>query len=250
MKILAINGSHKKTGGLNQLLIDTFFKGAEKAGAQCKTIRLSQTNINFCISCDHCQKSQKYECIFDEKDDFLSVVKEIKEADVIIYSTPVYVLHMSSKLKTFFDRFYSRGKINIKEFSKSGLFFHDTEKGLCDKPFISIIVSDNVEVEITKNISGFFNLFSKFNSAPQVGKILRNTGYVFKDKLVSPSIIKMKNKVLLNIELAGNIVVKTGKIPKNIEKRISQNILPIPRFVFNLLKKTKKGSELLISKSN
>ena len=102
MKLLAINGSHKKTGGNTQLILDNLMAGAQQSGALTETVRLSQCDVKQCIACDVCQKRTDYGCVYDGKDDFLSILNKCREADIIIFATPIYVFQMSSRLKVFF----------------------------------------------------------------------------------------------------------------------------------------------------
>lgn len=249
MRLLAINGSHKKVGGINQLLIDKLFEGAIESGAECETIRLSKYNINPCIACNYCQEQNEYKCIYDEKDDFIKIITKIKHSDIIIYSTPIYIFQMSSKMKAFLERYYSRGKSNIKTLSHSHLFFHDIEKELCAKPFVSIIISDNFEKKTTENVKLYFETFSKFMDAPNVGCLIRNGCFIFKNESINERQKNMINDILLNLKKAGKCLVENGYIPKKIESSISRNVLPVPSLIFNILKRFKFGKVKLLEKS-
>jgi multimeric flavodoxin WrbA len=248
MKLLAINGSHQKNGGINQLLIDHLFKGAIAAGGHCETIRLSKTDIKLCGACNYCQKQSEYTCIYDNKDDFLNIVSKIKDADIIIYSTPIYLFHMSSLMKTFLDRFYSRGKGDIKTITKSHLLFHNVEKNLCNKPFVSIIISDNIEKLTTENVKRYFDAFSLFFDAPHIASLVRNGSFIFKSDSNKKKFCKKINEVLYNMELAGKNLVLNGSIPTNVKQKIRQKILPIPSLMFNVLKYLKRGRSKLLKK--
>jgi multimeric flavodoxin WrbA len=57
-------------------------------------------NIGFCIHCDYCLKNK--ECVF--KDDMQELYSLLKEADGIIFSTPVYNGGVSAQAKTVMDR--------------------------------------------------------------------------------------------------------------------------------------------------
>lgn len=48
--------------------------------------------MNRCIDCQACQQPQHYlKCVFNDKDDIAMVFNKMREADIILYSTPVYV---------------------------------------------------------------------------------------------------------------------------------------------------------------
>jgi len=56
--------------------------------------------ISGCIACDYCQT--KGVCAL--KDDFEELAEKFMEADVVIYSIPVYHMGMPAQLKAFIDR--------------------------------------------------------------------------------------------------------------------------------------------------
>lgn len=249
LKFLAINGSHKKSGGVNQLFIDSIFKGALKKGAEVETVRLSTIKINHCISCNKCQKSNEYMCVFDDKDDFKHIYNKILDADVILYATPIYILNVSGLMKTFLDRFYSRGKSKKNIITKSNLLFHDVEKKILNKKIISVIVSDNIESKTTKSTICFFKNLASFFDYTYIGSFIRSGSYIFKDE-VKDNYKKQINEIVNNLEKAGEIFASNETLPKRIEKMVNKRLIPIPIPVFNVLKKSNIGRQKLLQKIN
>lgn len=248
MKILALNGSHKKKGGVNQLILERLFAGAKAGGAQCETVRLADYDIIPCLACNYCQKQSDYSCIHDGKDDFIGIIERMQEADIIIYATPVYIMQMSSRLKLFFDRFYARGKAHEVEFSRSGLFFHDVDRESLGKPFVSLIVSDNWEEKTVSNLKEYFNNFSQFMDAPIVGSLVRKNAFLFKSAERDKLIQKNSDKVMEAIEEAGRELAESGKVTKTVEKRVAANMLPVNPLLLKLAKKSPRGREIILQK--
>lgn len=56
-----------------------------------------------CLGCNACRNGKP--CI--QKDRFQELVPKIKEADCIVFASPLYFWTISSKLKAFIERFYS-----------------------------------------------------------------------------------------------------------------------------------------------
>jgi multimeric flavodoxin WrbA len=239
MKLLAINGSHRKTQSINQLLIDNLFMGARESGAECETLKLAELRINHRISCEWCQDKKEYSCIYDEKDDFVKIIQKTKEADILIFATPIYLFQMSSLMKTFLERYHSRGKSKIRIITRSHLIFHDFESELRTKPFVTIIVSDNIERKTTENVNTYFETFSKFMDARRVGNIIRNGSIIFKD--ATDFYAPVANEVLMNLKIAGKELALKGYITKKTENKINRDILPIPKILFAILKRIKAG---------
>ena len=124
MKILVINSSYRGDHGFSRVLIERLLKGAVASGAECEVVTLARLKINRCLACDKCQtKEQHLKCVQEEKDDVQIIFRKLAEADLVIYSTPVYVMGMSVLLKTLFDRMYGICDINDLLVTRRGLFF-------------------------------------------------------------------------------------------------------------------------------
>ena len=100
-KVLGIVGSPRR-GANTETLVDQVLKGSQESGATTEKIVLSEMNIKPCTACNSCQKTKT--CII--KDDFSSVLEEMKESSVWVMGTPVYWWGPSAQLKAFIDRWY------------------------------------------------------------------------------------------------------------------------------------------------
>jgi len=233
MKILAINGSHTGKRGYTHFLIEKLFEGAKNAGADCEEITLAKLKINICKGCSICNtKKHLLKCIYEEKDDVAMIFNKMREADIIIYATPIYVFNMSGLMKVFIDRINATG--NSKEFklSESGLFFHHISRDIYSKPFVTLICHDSFENEMSKNVVSYFKTFSKFMDAPQVGTIIRRSGIVtgygkdMEKEKQYPKILESYKA----LKLAGKELITKGKISRKTQKIASQDIIPVPFF--------------------
>lgn len=100
MKIVALLSSPRKRGN-SELLVEEVLKGIE--GATVKKHHLNQLSIKGCQACLGCK--EKENCVI--KDDATEILEDIKEADAVIFATPVYMWQMTGQLKTLVDRLYS-----------------------------------------------------------------------------------------------------------------------------------------------
>lgn len=236
MKILAINSSFRGPKGVSAFLIDKLFKGAMEKGAECETIHLAELQINHCIDCQLCQTPGHFlKCTFDEKDDASFVFSKMREADLIIFATPVYVLGMSSLLKTLFERFYSTAKVGEFHLTKSGMFFHHGDQALV-KPFLPLVVYDNLETEMPKNIISYFKTYSKFADADLVGTLIRKSAGMLGLFESPTSNHAISNSIFEAYVQAGRELVTQKKISKPTEKKANQPIIRLPFFVKPMLK--------------
>lgn len=98
-KVLFISTSLRE-GSNSDILAKECEKGAREAGHDVEMISMKEKNIQFCIGCLACQR--KGTCVL--KDDIAEIMAKVKEAEVIIYATPIYYYEMSGQMKTLLDR--------------------------------------------------------------------------------------------------------------------------------------------------
>ncbi len=97
--VLAISSTLRKNGN-SEILAKEFLKGAKDMGHNVEFITLQDKEIKFCKGCLACQKLGT--CVI--KDDSNSIVEKMKNADVIVFASPIYYYEMSGQLKTLLDR--------------------------------------------------------------------------------------------------------------------------------------------------
>ena len=97
--VLAISSTLRKNGN-SEILAREFLRGAQESGHNVEFITLQNKDIKFCKGCMACQKMGS--CVI--KDDSNEIVEKMKNADVIVFATPIYYYEMSGQLKTLLDR--------------------------------------------------------------------------------------------------------------------------------------------------
>lgn len=105
-KVLILSGSPRK-GGNTETLCSKFAEGAKDAGHDVETVRVCEKDIHFCTGCDSCVKSGR--CIY--KDDMEEIREKMLDADVLVFSSPVYFYTISAQIKALIDRmvpFYTK----------------------------------------------------------------------------------------------------------------------------------------------
>lgn len=121
MKILVLNGSPKKKSDTMHLT-NAFLKGMETSGTHSiETIHVIERKIEPCTGCFACWQMQNGKCI--QNDDQNEILAKIVEADVIIWSFPLYCYSMPSHLKAVIDRTIPLVKMSMTE--KDGVVSHD-----------------------------------------------------------------------------------------------------------------------------
>ena len=84
----------------SDILAERLIAGAGDAGHHVEHISLKGKDIRFCIGCLACQKTQQ--CVL--KDDAIEIAEKVKEADTLVFATPIYYYEMSGQMKTLLDR--------------------------------------------------------------------------------------------------------------------------------------------------
>jgi multimeric flavodoxin WrbA len=116
-KMLIVKGSPRKNGN-SATLADQVAAGAQEAGAQVESVYLHGMDISPCDACEACQASADAECIVD--DDMQSLYPKVREADVIVYASPIYWFTISAQLKLFMDRCYALGGDEVEDHGLAG----------------------------------------------------------------------------------------------------------------------------------
>jgi multimeric flavodoxin WrbA len=233
MKIVAINASHRGDKGHTHFLIDKLFQGATAAGAGVEEVILAELKVNRCLSCGRCHTEKHHlQCVYDGKDDVRAVFQKMAEADVILYATPVYVFSMSGLLKNFLDRMYATGDIFDLRLSESGLMFHHVDRAISSKPFVVLVCCDNLEAETPRNVLAYFETFSRFMDAPQVGVLVRNGGRLsgHGDDAEKAKKVPKIFKVYEAYTQAGRELAIEGRIRRATQRQANQEIVPVPGF--------------------
>lgn len=98
-KVLVISTSLRAKSN-SDILTEQLIQGAKDAGHDVEHISLKGKKIGFCIGCLACQKTQK--CV--QNDDAAVIAEKVKEAETLVFVTPIYYYEMSGQMKTLLDR--------------------------------------------------------------------------------------------------------------------------------------------------
>ena len=100
MKKILIISSSPRAGSNSEALAEAFAAGAREAGHEAELISLRGKTVSFCHGCFACQQTQR--CVI--KDDAAEIAEKVKEADTLVFATPIYYYGISGQMKTLLDR--------------------------------------------------------------------------------------------------------------------------------------------------
>jgi multimeric flavodoxin WrbA len=103
MRITCVLGSPRRNGN-SEVLAKRFGDTAAKLGAQVQTFALGELHYRGCTACMGC-KTKSDKCVL--QDDLTPVLESVREGDVLVMATPVYLWDVSSLLRGFIERTYS-----------------------------------------------------------------------------------------------------------------------------------------------
>lgn len=103
MKIVCLLGSPRSKGN-SATIARRVLETAAASGAESRIFELNRLSYRGCQGCYACKTTLDH-CVLN--DDLSEVLQAVKEADAIIYASPVYYGDISAQLKGFVDRTFS-----------------------------------------------------------------------------------------------------------------------------------------------
>lgn len=187
MKITVINGTEKHgvTFKLKEIFLESF-----KPNAQITEYYLPQDCPSFCMGCTNCFMKGEQTC-----KDYIyinTIEKSLLEADLIVMTSPAYVMHVSGAMKSLLDHFGYRwmphrpapemfgkraviitqclgagAKSTAKDIKHSLSWWGISKIGVFNGMLMNDIIWDKLpqkkRLQLTKNINKLASKFSKIN---------------------------------------------------------------------------------------
>ncbi len=228
MKVLAFNGSPRAEKGVTDLLLQQFLAGAEDAGAETETVYLSRKKIHYCKGCLNCWLVHPGRCV--QKDDMAEILDKWKEAEMIVYASPVYVDGFTAQMKTMMDRFVAVGQPFIMK--RDGHSRHPgNEKYRRKARAKTVLIStcgfgeaDNFDAIVFHMKAITRNMFCE-----HLGDLIRPMGPVL--QLLGERDSEKTRPVLEAFRQAGYEAVSKNEISEELRKRAASPIISMDEFI-------------------
>ena len=126
MKIVVLSGSPRK-GANTDTMVEAFAETARESGNTVEVVRVASKKIAGCLGCQYCF-AHEGTCV--QKDDMVNVIESLKDADMVVFASPIYWFDITAQEKAVIDRLYA--------FGATGFPVHQ------DGPFCSIATARGV----------------------------------------------------------------------------------------------------------
>ncbi|MBO7352199.1 MAG: flavodoxin family protein, partial [Candidatus Methanomethylophilaceae archaeon] len=106
MKIAVFNGSPRKEN--TSAMVQAFCEGAKAAGHDVEEYQVGKMKIAGCLACEYCHTKGNGTCV--QKDDLEKIMPAYKDADMVVFASPIYYFTMTAQMEAAIQRVYCIGK--------------------------------------------------------------------------------------------------------------------------------------------
>jgi len=225
MKILAFNGSPRGKRSNTDRILQPFLEGAREAGAETEVVYLKDKKINYCLGCFTCWTKTPGVCVH-KKDDMPELLEKIRQADITVYATPLYIFTVTGLMKDFMDRHVPLVQPYIV---KEGERYSHPPRydGVSGRRAVLIA---NCGFPGRYNFAGLvetFRLFLSVGEGKMVATILRPMG----ELLGQPALQDALSWYFAAAHRAGREVVELGHITPETQAILDRELMPEEAFV-------------------
>ena len=222
MNIFVINGSPRGKSSNTMKLTNAFLDGINTVGTHTvEIITVADKNIDHCRGCFYCWEKTPGKCFI--KDDMSDIFEKYINAEIVIWSFPLYYYGMPSKVKALLDRLLPNTlpDIVIKDDGSAG---HPARNNLQGQKHILIsscgffTVKNNYEALVKQFEIIFCN---------RLTKILCPQSELFR----VPQLSERTGEYLSYVKDAGKEYMQSGAFSDNTQQKLSELLFPAEQFV-------------------
>ncbi|MBN1575191.1 MAG: flavodoxin family protein [Chitinispirillaceae bacterium] len=226
MQTLVINASPFGRRGNTATVLSPFLDGMREAGGSIEIVPLDKLSIKPCRGDLSCWFKTGNVCV--QQDDMVQLLPKFHDADIVVFSTPVYCDGVPGQLKIMMDRLVVMG-IPFLEV-RDGHSRHPLPPHEKMRKFVLVASC---------------GLWEKDNFTPMVAHLqafCRNTGYRFGGALLRPHSFAMKNRnindILRAAKSAGREIFKNDTISPALQDAVSRIIVSREDYLESVNRKT------------
>jgi len=207
------NAKYSKT----TFMVNNFIEGVKRAGANVETFKLKNYDIKHCTGCYTCWTKTPGECIF--KDDMTMLRKKYREADLVVFASPLYIFNVTGIMKDFMDRLLPVLQPYMLMDEKGYIKHPDRfpEKG--EQGFV--VFSAAGFPDIDHNFDGLQAMYRMWDSHNENTHLMGEFFMTAAEIIVQSVYSQRNNNIKIACKKAGEQIVKEGKISKEYMQLVS-----------------------------
>jgi multimeric flavodoxin WrbA len=209
MNVLAINGSPHTDEGNTAMILNPFLDGMKEAGANVELFYTRKLKIGPCNGDLSCWFKNPGKC--GQDDDMQMLLSKIKDADIIVWASPVYYSGITGPLKNLMDR--QLPLIMQEQTRKQKVVLVSTCSAWELSMFDPLLAQMKAIYSMTEANSEF------------VGALLRPMADGMKE-MIKAGETRSVDEIIQAAKEAGRQLVKEGKISEDIQKKVSKELMP------------------------
>lgn len=242
MRITVFNGSPRVENGNTHTIVSAFLKGARKAGAETENYFLAEYDIKPCRGEFNCWLKTPGQCMI--KDDMAELRQKMKDNDIIVFATPLYVDNVTGIMKNFMDRMVAEGDPHMEK-DENGECRHVLDDRKIPK-FMVISNCGYPEQSHFQVLQLLFKRIARNFHTEVIAEIYRGGGGLLNsgDLLLKPLIFKY----LKLVEKAGREVVENMEISERTKEELEKPIIPSKDYVNDYINSANKYFDKCLEK--
>ena len=200
------------------LMVDKFVEGAKSAGANIEEYKLSELDIHHCDGCYMCWTKIPGECV--HKDIMTELREKYRNADLVIFASPLYIFNVTGIMKNFMDRLLPTLQPYMLLDEKDGHITHPDrfpQKG--EQGFIVFSAAGFPDVD--NNFDGLKGMYRAWDSHNENMHLMGEFFLTAAEMLPQTVYKSRRDKVESACFNAGVQVVNYGKIDYNYMSAVS-----------------------------
>jgi len=200
-------------------MVNNFIEGAKEAGASVEYFKLKDYDIHDCSGCYTCWTKTPGECIY--KDDMTMLRKKYREADLVVFASPLYIFNVTGILKRFMDRLLPVMQPYMLLDEQGYVTHPDRYPELGEQGFVVFSASGFPDLE--NNFDGLIGMFKMWDLHSENMHMVGEFYLTAAETIVQSVYEDRKNKIQEVCKKAGQQIVKQGKIEIELMQEVTDH---------------------------
>jgi len=223
-RVLVIDGGPRhKNYSKTSLMAGKFAEGAEAAGALVDYVSLKDLDLSPCTGCYTCWSKTPGDCRID--DDMEGLRLKLRQADLVVYASPLYTFSMHPLLKVFLDRTLPELRPEMQ--IAGDLVSHPPRQA---HPKGMVVFSAAGFPDLKGNFEGFAWAFRNISAHGENGGLLAEFYLPAAELLSQPVYSDRRARVEAACFEAGQAAVEQGEISEQLMKQVANTGVSLETF--------------------